>query len=92
MRAYGDFQAAVVGPGEQTVVFRFRPHSFVVGAWLSSLGAILGLVLFVVVWRISLPFRSRTRHIPQPGKNLGPMDRLVLRFRCTAKAADVNRL
>jgi hypothetical protein len=92
MRAYGDFQAAVVGPGERRVVFRFRPHSFVVGAWLSTLGAILGLVLFVVVWRISLPFRSRARNIPQPGKNPGPMDRLDLRLRGTAKVADVNRL
>jgi hypothetical protein len=53
MRAYGDFQASVVEPGERRIVFRFRPASFVTGAWISSLGICAAMVLFVFVLRFS---------------------------------------
>jgi len=51
MRAYGDFQACVVEPGQRRIVFRYRPASFVMGAWISSLGIGFALVGFVLVRR-----------------------------------------
>jgi hypothetical protein len=51
MRAYGNFQAVVVEPGQRRIIFRFRPASFVAGAWISSLGIGAALVLFVLVLR-----------------------------------------
>jgi membrane protein YfhO len=48
--AYGDFQACVVGPGDRRVVFRFRPRSFILGAWISMLGIGLAFASFAFVW------------------------------------------
>jgi hypothetical protein len=55
MRAYGDFQACVVGPGQRRIVFRFQPASFATGAWVSSLGICCALVAYVLVRRLSCP-------------------------------------
>jgi hypothetical protein len=55
MRAYSDFQAVVVAPGQQRITFRFRPASFITGAWVSSLGVGVSLVLFVLVLRFPIP-------------------------------------
>jgi hypothetical protein len=59
MRAYGDFQACVVEPGQRRIVFRFRPASFVTGAWISSLGMCFALIVFVLVRRVPLPVDRR---------------------------------
>ena len=67
MRAYGDFQAVVVEPGQRRIVFRFRPASFVTGAWISSLGICAALVLFVLVLRfLSCPSRLIASASSQP--------------------------
>jgi hypothetical protein len=52
-RAYGDFQAVVVGPGEQRLVFQFRPTSFVAGAWISGIGLFSALAVFLVGLRLA---------------------------------------
>jgi hypothetical protein len=62
MRAYGDFQAVVVGPGEQRLVFQFRPTSFVAGAWISGIGLFSALAGFFVVLRLA----RRTSVTPSP--------------------------
>ena len=71
MRAYGDFQAVVVEPGERRIVFRFRPASFAMGAWISSLGICAGLVLFLVVLQsprsLCLNARVITRRVKYAG-------------------------
>jgi hypothetical protein len=70
LRAYGDFQASIVEPGQRRVVFRFRPASFVAGAWISSLGICFAAVLFLLVLRfpVSVSLKRRLiRDIPQPG-------------------------
>jgi hypothetical protein len=54
MRAYGDFQAVVVEPGQRRIAFRFRPASFVTGAWISSLGICAASILFVLVLRFPI--------------------------------------
>jgi hypothetical protein len=50
MRAYGDFQACVVGPGQRRIVFRFRPESFIMGSWISGLGIFFAVASFALVW------------------------------------------
>jgi hypothetical protein len=68
IRAYGDFQAVVVEPGQRRIMFRFRPANFVTGAWISSLGICAALVLFVLILRfpISLLLERRfNRDIPE---------------------------
>jgi hypothetical protein len=55
MRAYGDFQAVVVEPGQRRIAFRFRPTSFMMGAWISGAGACAALGIFLVVLRLSRP-------------------------------------
>jgi hypothetical protein len=64
MRAYGDFQSAVVGPGEQRLIFQFRPTSFVAGAWISGIGLFSALAVFLVVLR----FARRTSVKLTPGR------------------------
>jgi hypothetical protein len=58
LRAYGDFQASVVGPGQRRVVFRFQPASFVAGAWISGLGICFAAVVFLFVLRFPRRHRS----------------------------------
>ncbi len=43
LRVYGDFIGCVVGRGTDTVVFEFRPASFVYGRWISLAGIGLSL-------------------------------------------------
>jgi hypothetical protein len=64
MRAYGDFQAVVVGPGEQRLIFQFRPASFVAGAWISGIGLFFALAVFLVVLRLAR--RTSVKLIPSP--------------------------
>lgn len=45
LRVYGDFIGYPVGPETETVVFAFRPASFVYGRWLSLAGIGLSLAL-----------------------------------------------
>jgi hypothetical protein len=69
LRAYGDFQAVVVEPGERRIELRFQPASFVTGAWISGLGICAALALFALVLRfpVSMSLKRRLmRDIPQP--------------------------
>jgi hypothetical protein len=63
MRAYGDFQAVVVAPGQRRIAFRFRPTSFMMGAWISGAGACAALGIFLVVLRLSIPLSVKRQLI-----------------------------
>ena len=63
MRAYGDFQAVVVAPGQRRIAFRFRPTSFMMGAWISGAGACAALGIFLVVLGLSIPLSVKRQLI-----------------------------
>jgi hypothetical protein len=79
IRAYGDFQASVVEPGERRIIFRFRPASFLTGAWISSLGVGLAFIVFVFVLRFPRLLRSNAGDRRKPATDPDSIDRLGLR-------------
>lgn len=53
IRAYGDFMGCVVEAGAHLVEFEFRPKSLIIGAWMSGIGVVLTLLIFLWRWRKS---------------------------------------
>ncbi|RIK19599.1 MAG: hypothetical protein DCC51_08695 [Anaerolineae bacterium] len=55
------FRGVFIDSGEHEVVFRYRPQTVRVGAWLSAMGVGLLIIAVVVIFRYTSSDRSPAR-------------------------------
>ena len=77
LRAYGDYLGCGVDSGEKTVVFRFEPRSFYLGAKITVAGLAVALlwfgIAFLVTPKAPAPAATPTPSAPEkPAKKRGP--------------------